>query len=101
MRSAAPGNSIVPMIAFKVERPTQSSHGASRAARTISPAIASGWNIGGTGCAFSAIRLRAQSNWGVFTAGSCTMVTRIRLPSCASSDRKASVNARAANFAAQ
>jgi len=89
------------MIAAKAERPIQSSRGASCAARTISRAIASGWNIGCSGCVFSTMRLRAQSNWGVFTAGSCTMVRRMRLSSCASSDRNASVNPRTANFAAQ
>jgi hypothetical protein len=45
--------------------------------------------------------LRTTSNCGVFTAGSCSMVTRMRLPSCRSSLRSESVKPRMAAFDAQ
>jgi hypothetical protein len=38
-------------------------------------ATASGCTTGGTGRGFRGIRVRAQSNCGVFTAGNSTMVT--------------------------
>ena len=61
----------------------------------------SGWNIGGTGCARLPILLSAQSNCGVFTAGRCTIVRWILMPSCSSSERSASVKPRTANLAPQ
>ena len=76
-RSRRPGATIVPRMACTVGPPTQSSRGASSAARTIASATGSGAWIGGTGCSRRGRWLRAQSNCGVSTAGSCTMVSRI------------------------
>ncbi|HSD01744.1 MAG TPA: hypothetical protein VLB81_05210 [Gaiellales bacterium] len=45
--------------------------------------------------------MRHHENWGVFTAGSCTIVIHTRLRSCRSSVRTESVKPRTANFAPQ
>ena len=44
---------------------------------------------------------RAQSNWGVLTAGNSTMLIRMPEPSCMSSVRRESVKPRIACFAPQ
>ena len=70
-------------------------------AQTIAFAASSGWNTGGTGCARFGRRLRTQSNCGVLTAGSCTIVTVMLLPSCSNSHRSESQKPWTACFAAQ
>ena len=57
--------------------------------------------MGGTGCGWSGSRVRHHENWGVFTAGSCTIVMWTSLRSCRSSVRTESVKPRIANFAPQ
>ena len=47
------------------------------------------------------MRVRHQSNCGVLTAGSWTIVIQMRLRSCSSSVRTESVKPRIANFAPQ
>ena len=81
------GATALPRIAFTVGQPTMSSRRGCSAAQTIASAATSGWKIGGTGCGSRGIRERAQVNCGVFSAGSCTIVTRTFEPSCKSSAR--------------
>jgi hypothetical protein len=51
------------------------------------------------GCGRRATFCAPNRTAGVLTAGSCTIVTRIALPSCRISLRNASVKPRMANFA--
>ncbi len=61
----------------------------------------SGSKIGGIGRASLPVRLRAQANCGVFTAGRCTMVRWMSSPSCRISERRLSVKPRIADLAPQ
>jgi hypothetical protein len=70
---------VLPRIALSVLAPSQYSRLGSSAARKILSATASGCTTGGTGRGRRGIWVRAQSNCGVFTAGSSTMVTAIAL----------------------
>ena len=56
---------------------------------------------GRAGLEAAAEEVRHHENWGVFTAGSCTIVMWTLLPSWRSSVRTESVNPRTANFAPQ
>jgi hypothetical protein len=58
----------------------------------MASAATSGWKMGGTGWPRRGRRLFTQSNCGVFSAGSCTIVTRMALPSWSSSARSESQN---------
>jgi hypothetical protein len=87
--------------AITVGNPTSHSRRRSWEARTMARAATSGWNTGGTGCARLGMRVRTQSNCGVFSAGMWTSVTWIWLPWCISSVRSASVNPSSACLAAQ
>ena len=71
------------------------------AAYSIASAATSGWKIGGTGCGCRGSFARPQSNCGVLSAGSWTIVTCTFEPSCSSSVRSDSVKPRIACFAPQ
>jgi hypothetical protein len=57
--------------------------------------------MGATGWGWSSNSLAFQSNWTVFTPGSCTIDTRTALPSCLSSAITLSVKPLTACFAPQ
>ena len=88
-------------ITATVEPPHHTSRRRWCAAWYTTSAGTSGWKIGGTGCGWSGSFVRHQSNCGVFTAGSCTIVIHTRLLRCMSSVRMESVIPRMANFAPQ
>jgi hypothetical protein len=88
----------VPSIVRTLRHPSQSSRGASCAARQIASPATAGWNSGATGRAGEPTWLAPQSNCGVLTAGSCTIVTFTFDPSWRSSVRSESVIPRMANF---
>ncbi len=90
------------MIVAAVLPPTQySRRDGCSAAYTIACAATSGWKIGGTGWGWRRSRESTQSNCGVFTAGSCTMVIFTSLPALSSSVRTDSVKPFMACFAPQ
>ncbi len=72
---ATPGATVLPKIALTVGQPTMSSRRRCSAAQAIASAATSGWKIGGTGCGWRGIFARLQVNCGVFSAGSCTIVS--------------------------